>query len=310
VNLFLKIKAEASGYPPWVSNDADRERYVESFLSSSGIRLNRNAIEHNPALRSIAKICLNSFWGKLGERNNKPKTHFFSNWGEVKKIRDNSANEIKAFQIITEDIAVLEYVKQEAFEEDNGVTNEIIASFTACLARLELLKHLKSVGRRALYCDTDSVIFLTKREAETGLCDVSPPLGDNLGELTRELPSDTHITKFVTTAPKSYAYICSDGTETVKFKGVTLNYRNRIRLNYNSVLELLLNKKSKIKLYPGIQFLRNKYSGEVFTAQLNKTATCTYDKRVVKNNFVTIPYGFREQDDDDDDGDGNTDNDE
>jgi len=32
INTFLKLKAEASGYPEWVKNPEDEERYFKSFL--------------------------------------------------------------------------------------------------------------------------------------------------------------------------------------------------------------------------------------------------------------------------------------
>ena len=40
INTFLKLKAEASGYPGRVHSPEDEERYVESFWTSEGIRMN------------------------------------------------------------------------------------------------------------------------------------------------------------------------------------------------------------------------------------------------------------------------------
>lgn len=37
-----------------------------------GIQLDRDNIAKNPALRSIAKLLLNSFWGKFGQRLTMP----------------------------------------------------------------------------------------------------------------------------------------------------------------------------------------------------------------------------------------------
>ena len=39
IDTFLKLKAEASGYPAWVLSPPDEERYKESFSKSEGIRL-------------------------------------------------------------------------------------------------------------------------------------------------------------------------------------------------------------------------------------------------------------------------------
>jgi hypothetical protein len=68
INTFLKLKPEASGYPGWVRGPEDDERYVESFWQSEGIRLDRESIVANAARWGLAKLCLNSMWGKLTER--------------------------------------------------------------------------------------------------------------------------------------------------------------------------------------------------------------------------------------------------
>jgi hypothetical protein len=65
VNTFLKIKQEASGYPKEYVTPEQRELYVSQYLEHEGIELDPDKITHNPGLRSLAKLMLNSFWGKL-----------------------------------------------------------------------------------------------------------------------------------------------------------------------------------------------------------------------------------------------------
>jgi hypothetical protein len=62
VDTFLKLKAEASGYPDWVHDAEDEDRYVREFSASEGIVLDKDAICRNPAERGLAKLCLNSMW--------------------------------------------------------------------------------------------------------------------------------------------------------------------------------------------------------------------------------------------------------
>ena len=62
---FLKLKAEANGYPDWVRSSADEERYTESFWKSEGIRLDKESIKTNAAKRGLAEICLTSMWDKF-----------------------------------------------------------------------------------------------------------------------------------------------------------------------------------------------------------------------------------------------------
>jgi len=74
INTFLKLKAEASAYHGWVRSPEDEDRYVELFWQSEGIRLDRECIKFNAAKRGLAKLRLNSMWGKLTERNDRTMT--------------------------------------------------------------------------------------------------------------------------------------------------------------------------------------------------------------------------------------------
>jgi len=74
INILLKIKAESSGYPSWIRSPEDEERFIDSFEQSEGIRLDRDSINFNVAKRGQSKLCLNSMWGKLTERNDRKKT--------------------------------------------------------------------------------------------------------------------------------------------------------------------------------------------------------------------------------------------
>src|SRR5215472_7888766 len=71
IDTFLKLKAEASGYPVWVSTPEDEDRFISAFEESEGIVLDKAQICPNAAKCALAKLCLNSFWGKLTERNNR-----------------------------------------------------------------------------------------------------------------------------------------------------------------------------------------------------------------------------------------------
>ncbi len=65
INLFLKLKIESSGYPSWVQTDSDRQKFIQDCFDREGIVLDADKIQKNPGLRSLAKLCLNSFWGKV-----------------------------------------------------------------------------------------------------------------------------------------------------------------------------------------------------------------------------------------------------
>ena len=56
INTFLKLKAEASGYPSWVRIPEDEERYIQSFWESEGIELDKVSFKHNAAKQGLAKL--------------------------------------------------------------------------------------------------------------------------------------------------------------------------------------------------------------------------------------------------------------
>ena len=51
---------------------------MDSFEQSEGIRLDRESIKFNAAKRGLAKLCLNSMWGKLTEWNDRTKTRIIT----------------------------------------------------------------------------------------------------------------------------------------------------------------------------------------------------------------------------------------
>jgi len=74
INTFLKLKAEASGYPSRVRSPEDEDHYVELFWQSEGISLDRECIRFNATKRGLAKLRLISMWGKLTERDDRTIT--------------------------------------------------------------------------------------------------------------------------------------------------------------------------------------------------------------------------------------------
>ena len=68
INTFLTIKAEASGYPDNVKTDEDKKNYIQQLEEKEGIAVDENKIKFNPGLRSLAKLALNSFYKKFGQR--------------------------------------------------------------------------------------------------------------------------------------------------------------------------------------------------------------------------------------------------
>ena len=72
--IIIKIKLEASGYRKNCITDEQKQWYVNDIMENQGIQLDPTKINYNPDLRALAKLMLNSFWGKFVQRSNLVKT--------------------------------------------------------------------------------------------------------------------------------------------------------------------------------------------------------------------------------------------
>lgn len=77
VNMFLKLKQEASGFLEECKTEEKKRKYICQYKKKEGIQLEYEKIDKNPGLRCLAKLCLNSFWGKFGQRLSMRQSNFF-----------------------------------------------------------------------------------------------------------------------------------------------------------------------------------------------------------------------------------------
>ena len=231
VNTFLKFKQESSDWPKWCQTEEDKERYLANYFENEGIELDREKIQTNPGLRSLAKSSLNNFWGKFGQRNTFAKTQYFSGTqlADFFALVSDTSKDIKNFHIVNDNLIVVEYCDAENQTCDDDISNIFIATFTTAHARLHLYSIMEPLGERVLYHDTDSVIYVHNPNL------VNPQLGDYLGELTNELKEGDHIVEFVSAGPKNYAYRTQSGQEVCKVRGFRLNYTNSQLTNFSVV---------------------------------------------------------------------------
>ena len=113
--MFLHIKTQASGYPDSVCSLEQRQEYIEEYASNEGVILNPKLIECNPGLRSIAKLALNSFYGKFGQPSNMSKMAYITCYEKLYDFLTDQTKVIKDFHVLDTDIVVMEYVRSEEF---------------------------------------------------------------------------------------------------------------------------------------------------------------------------------------------------
>lgn len=293
INAFLKIKQEASGWPKWVKTDADKNEYVRLYEVNEGIKLDKGKIKRNEALRSLAKLGLNSFWGKFGQRTTMTKDVYCSSLKSLYDIVFDAANEVHAIKLIGPKLVFVKYCKTDDYVEEIPNTNPIIAAFVTAAARLKLYTYLERLGSAALYFDTDSCIYVARPDAYV------PALGDYLGDMTDELDGGW-ITEFVSGGPKVYAYKMWDPKDQkekscVKVRGITLNSTTGKRLNFSVLKELVLhylNTGTRDNIDIVMDRIQREPDRTVVTKTLRKRYRVVYDKRRVLRNGSTLPYGY------------------
>jgi hypothetical protein len=79
-------------------------------------------------------------------------------------------------------------------------TNEFIGTYVTAVARIHLYGYLDKLQERALYCDTDYILYVQPNKG-LGLVET----GDCLGGVTFQLQPDQYIEEFVSGGPTNYA---------------------------------------------------------------------------------------------------------
>ena len=65
----MKIKLEASGTPDGYNTPEKLAQFSKEEFDNFGIEINPANMKYNAALCTLAKICLNSLWGRFSLRN-------------------------------------------------------------------------------------------------------------------------------------------------------------------------------------------------------------------------------------------------
>uniref|UniRef100_A0A1I8JAR4 DNA-directed DNA polymerase n=1 Tax=Macrostomum lignano TaxID=282301 RepID=A0A1I8JAR4_9PLAT len=142
------LKAESSG-SPGMTEDA-KAAYMASFFEREGVRLEK--VEENPGLRFVAKIFLNSLWGKFCQRDDLTSTEIVDSYEAwLQRLTDPSIK-VKSCEPIGESFMMLEYKPRfgGAGERAFKYANVPIGVFTTSHARLRLYEALEGLGTRVI----------------------------------------------------------------------------------------------------------------------------------------------------------------
>jgi len=249
VNYFFQLKQEAEGWKKLGATSEnpsleEQNDLVERLYIQNGnlARIRPSKVRKNAVLRSLAKLYLNSLWGKFAQKSSKTQhttiygtQQFLALWNN-KQIEQSACK----FREISPGVYKTSYNLKNEFVNPVRHGNLFIASKVTETARCVLHRKMLEVGpENIIYCDTDSIIFLYQ-----SIMGILTDVG--LGKWTNEYPY--HIIEHVyALAPKLYSLkLCPKETnpntyEVFRAKGIQMTLENQHRMIFESIKPLIEN---------------------------------------------------------------------
>lgn len=324
VAFFLRMKQEADGWKKAGASseepsDEEKDIVINSLWISNGriARMRKDLVQKNPVKRQIAKLFLNSLWGKYAQM--KQDDFFLTVNGYQQYIslinHPHVCKENMTFRHVKDNVFKVRYQKTTGFQTPNMRYNIFLAASVTAHARCYLHRKMLAIGPKNIgYCDTDSLITLTPREGPDRLV-----AGVGLGKWTDEYP-DKQIECVFALAPKSYNIFFYGGYNTLKSKGVSLTLANQAKVHFELMESMLestffvgkgdmpkvsldhmnINSNSHYTQIP-YATLMTTYSEKIMRPVLTKRDIVFYDREDRKypelaqrfERLYTIPKGFK-----------------
>jgi hypothetical protein len=327
IRMFYRMKVGASGNP--FDSLEELDVFIDQLQHREGIFMTRDDFKKNAGLRSIAKLILNSLWGRMGMNENRLNTTVIHDLEDLNRmVRDPLIDVSSVRHINSNCVSVIHRVTSLDCVDFTNNTNIYVAIFTTAWARIRLLKFIYAVGSRFVYCDTDSIIYKKSRIESENL-----PVTPFLGDLSSELEPGDVIIKFVCGGPKVYCFMTLFGKIIVHIKGFKSDVRSQtvfslpnvdrlvrgyIKRNvdpttqrvhppaidlqelrrqifddyhFDKTVSSAVATSSVISIF-NVNRIRRNSAWEIFKESEQKMYTVQISKFIVFINGVTVPFGF------------------
>ena len=93
--------------------------------------------------------------------------------------------------------------------------------------------------------------------------------------------------------PKNYCYKLDGGKTKALVKGFALNHTSSKKINFESIKNIVTNNQSKQIITNQLRFSRDKVDWTNSTSIIKKSYRLVFDKRILFNDFKTLPFGWR-----------------
>jgi hypothetical protein len=135
VERFLTMKIENDRV--LTAEECEQINYYHKSIGLN-IDIRPENTQYNPGKRKVAKICLNSLWGKFGQRSCLEQYVFTRNYTEFTRIVFKPDVVVNSFEIISKDLVEVRFTEDNEYVNESEHISEIVAAFTTSNARLRL----------------------------------------------------------------------------------------------------------------------------------------------------------------------------
>ncbi|CAO4382238.1 unnamed protein product [Caenorhabditis nigoni] len=296
INQMMVEKIYASGWPSNVKTPDQQEAFIRGYKEKEGILVNdKSRFVPRPGARLAAKLLLNSLWGKLAQRVDRPNTEIVISPAKFWRIFHNTSIVMEDVWCINNTMMIRCTQRVETLQSlKTGAVH--IAAYVTSYARLRLYRLMEKVGAdNIVYTDTDSIVYTTPN---VGLDPLREEHGPYLGQLTDELEGT--MTEFVSLGPKTYCYreTLADGTEKTvrKAKGISLTAQADKKITFEKMKEMvdevLDEAHHRTVVEVPQQTMRRDRNHTVYAKDNRKAFRFTFNKRRVLHDGSTLPFGF------------------
>ena len=116
---------------------------MKEMETKEGIKLDKTNIESNPGKTSVAKLLLNTLWGKFGQNENLGKTEAINDPKQLFDMLTNPDIEINSWLPVNEDVIYIGWSHRKQAARVTGLTNVVMAAYTTAQARLKLYSYYR-----------------------------------------------------------------------------------------------------------------------------------------------------------------------
>ena len=280
IRKFLKIKLEASEFECSEQDYRNKARTLDIELG---------VLKPNPGLRFIAKLCLNSLWGKFGQNPKVKHNQYIDDPKAFVSLVLDETIENLSISFLGDSMAYVSYEVQDRFLTTNYNTNIFVACYTTSWARLRLYDMIERLDRHMCYCDTDGIVYIENEQTKF-IYDTF--IGDSLGEWTDELHGN-HIDFWCCAQPKDYGYITSNNKQCGKVKGFRVNNETENKMTIEARKDLIKGVINTVDINYNMFVIKQH---QIHTQVMTKQWAFKFDKRrivkVSENEIDTVPFGY------------------